>query len=205
MWNWENTFHKSTWFLFEQLSCSYYWNKCLYNNHVPIQYSRVSSQIITMFDFTFWSRKWPLIHNPSNHWFVQCLILPSGVENGLLSTIPQRWHDLDRSQLWQQGSVINQHCQNILKQSKSKILPSKHGYIRIFQYFPYLLSTLLSSFGITNILCKYNLKTFPFQCFQSPPKSQLFQQTSKHLKGCSLPPCWWRFWTNQGILLFSCF
>ena len=28
-------------------------------------FKRVSSQIITMFDFSFWSRKWPLINNPS--------------------------------------------------------------------------------------------------------------------------------------------
>ena len=180
MSNWENTFHKSTWFLFEQLSCSYYWNKCLYNNHVPIQYSRGSSQFITMFDFTFWSRKWPLINNPSK-------MTRPGSEPTLTTGIRHK-------------STLSKYLETIKIQNIAQ-----QTLIQIFQYFPYLLPTLCSSFGITNILCKYNLKKFPFQCFQSPPKSQLFQQTSKHLKGCSLPPCWWRFWTNQGILLFSCF
>ena len=110
--------------MFVQQSCSYSVFKGLLTNHNNVWFYLLEQKmasyqqslkplICSMFDFTFWSRK--------------CLILPSGVENGLLSTIPQRWHDLDRSQLWQQGSVINQHCQNILKQSKSKILPIKHG------------------------------------------------------------------------------
>ena len=102
----------------------------------------------------------------------QCLLSAFRVENGLLSIILQTWHDLDLSQLWKQGRHKSKYLTHRTQSQKIQNICDEK-LIEIFQYFPYLLSTILSSLVTTNMVCKYNLKKFPFQCFQSPRNAQL--------------------------------
>ena len=101
----------------------------------------------------------------TNSW--QCLMRASQVENGLLSIILQTWHDLDLSQLWRQGCHKSKYLTHQTQNLKN-LWAKKNS--DIFQYFPCLLSRFLSSFVTTNILCKYNLKKFPFQSFSISTK-----------------------------------
>ena len=109
---------------------------------------------LTMFHLSFWSRKCPLINNLS-------YLTRPGPKPTLQTGI------CHKSKKYLTFKNSKSKISHILK-LKIQNITEEQTRISI-SIFPNISSQHCSLCGITNILCKHNLKKFPFQCFQSPP------------------------------------